>query len=40
VSLVKFSIFGGTIPVNLLVLNDKICNSLHLNKFDGIVPVR
>jgi hypothetical protein len=40
VSMVKFSIFGGIIPVNLLVLKHKICSCLHLSKVDGIVPVK
>jgi hypothetical protein len=40
VSMVKFPISGDTLPVNLLFDNHKICSCLHLNKLDGIVPVR
>jgi hypothetical protein len=40
VSMVKFPISGGTIPVNLLIDIDKICSCLHLNKVDGIVPIK
>jgi len=40
VSIVKFSISEGTLPVNLLAENDKICRCLQLNKVDGIVPIK
>jgi hypothetical protein len=40
VSMVKFSICGGTIPMNLFVDHHKICSCLHLNKVEGIVPVK
>jgi hypothetical protein len=37
-SLVKFPISEGTLPINLLAANDKICSRLHLNRLEGIVP--
>jgi len=40
VSLVKFLIFEGTLLVNLLSNNVKICSCLKLNKVGGIVPIK
>jgi hypothetical protein len=40
VSIIKFSISEGILPVNLLAENDKSCSCLQLKKVDGIVPVK
>jgi hypothetical protein len=40
VSMVKFPIFGGILPVKLLLHNFKLCRCLLLNKVDGIVPIK
>jgi hypothetical protein len=40
VSLVKFPISEGTLPMNILSDNIKICSCLQSNKVGGIVPVK
>jgi hypothetical protein len=39
-SIVKFPICKGTLPLKSLLASDKHCSCLHLNKVDGIVPVK